>query len=141
MQDLVEFGTQFLNIPYCLGSLDPSIGLDCATFILHFFEKLDGKKLNIDIPKNAVVNHRTHLHFYEKCINLYCHSNPYPCNLQIGDLLIFRNYSTSSHVGINLGRGKFIHCAEDVGVRIHKLALCKSKLVAVGTFKPEVRAV
>lgn len=141
MSSLRDFAKQFVGIPYKLGSFNPAEGLDCATFILKFFEKYDNFSLDIDFPENVFETYKTDKlsKIYEIYIKKFTDLTPYPCNLFPLDLLIFRERGrTSEHVGIYLGDGQFIHCSE-FGVQIHKLSLCKSHLIYVGKFKDGVR--
>ena len=54
-------------------------------------------------------------------------------NPQIFDVLLFRINGTVSHTGIFVGKGKFIHALEDVGVVVESIysVLWRKRLVGV----------
>jgi hypothetical protein len=141
MQDLRQFAKQFVGIPYKLGSLNPEEGLDCATFVLKFFEKYDSFPLNIEIkdemfkfyedaPTSSV---------YHNYIQQYLNLTKYPCYIYPLDILVMKIKELhTEHVGIYLGNNIFIHCNQR-GVRLHKVSLCKDQLIYVGKFKDGIR--
>jgi cell wall-associated NlpC family hydrolase len=139
MSDIILFARQFLKIPYVLGSLDPKVGLDCATFVLHFFEQLDGTPLNIMYEDSVFDEYSKNSKIYEKYIYKYLSLKKYPCAFDELDILVFNERERhSQHVGIYLGQNQFIHCNE-YGVNIYKLSLCTKNIIYVGKFKDGIR--
>lgn len=141
MYELSKFSRQFLKIPYKLGSFDQNEGLDCATFVLHFFKELDGTELSVKVEEDAynVYNTNRLSKIYESYLLRYLDVQKFPCQVEQLDILIFRERERhSEHVGIYLGGNLFIHCSEH-GVQIHKLSLCKKNLLYVGRFKEGIR--
>lgn len=138
---MLEFARRFVGIPYKLGSFNPEEGLDCATFVLHFFKTLDGKELSIDFPGDIfdvyAKNHSSKV--YEKYIQKCLYLQRYPCETNILDILVFNEKERhSQHVGIYLGNGAFIHCNE-YGVNLFKVSMSIRSLLFVGKFKEGVR--
>lgn len=141
MSDIRQFAEQFLKIPYKLGSFDPDEGLDCATFVLNFFEKYDKFPLEIEIDKNAYFEYSKHStgKIYHEYILKYLSLRKYPCLLEPLDILVMKiTENHTEHVGIYLENNVFIHCNK-YGVRLHKLSLCKDKILFVGRFKEGIR--
>lgn len=141
MSNVLNFAKQFVKTPYKLGSLDPKEGLDCATFVLHFFKELDGKDLKIDYPPDVFARYaadsasKIYEYYIQQCLIL----KRYPCQVDLLDILVFNEKERhSQHVGIVIADNLFIHCDPN-GVEIHKISLCKKSLLYVGKFKEGVR--
>lgn len=130
----------FVGIPYKLGSLNPNEGLDCATFVLKFFEKYDNIPLGIEIDEDAFEKYKRDSKAYDKYIRQYLDLTKYPCALQPLDILVLKTESTvGEHVAIYLGNNIIIHCSSKYGVQLHKLSLNIKQVLFVGRFKDGIR--
>lgn len=102
--DIVSVAKQYLGVPYVWGGTSPS-GFDCSGFVQYVF-----RQCGYSVTRTADTQ------YYDGTPVSYS-------NLQAGDLVFFVNtYATSgiSHIGIYIGGGQFIHCANG-GVKISSL--------------------
>lgn len=87
----------YLGNPYVWGGNTPKTGMDCSGYTKYVF-----KKVGIILPRTAWAQSKIGQSIDKK-------------NLQKGDLLFFltdkKRKIPITHVGIYLGRGKFIHAA------------------------------
>jgi len=91
---IMEAAHSALGIPYIYGGNNPARGLDCSSLMQFIHKKALGKKL----PRTAAVQRdRSKTIAYQ--------------SLQPGDMLFFKINSSSNHVGIYIGDGKFIHAS------------------------------
>ena len=103
--NIVEIAQEYLGVPYVWGGTSPS-GFDCSGFTQYVFGKCGYSLSRI---ASAQYNDGTAISYD---------------NLASGDLVFFVNtYATNgiSHVGIYMGGGQFIHCANG-GVKISDLS-------------------
>lgn len=102
---VIEVAYQYLGVPYVWGGTTPG-GFDCSGFVQYVFNKC-----GYSLSRTADTQ------YYDGYAVSYS-------NLAPGDLVFFVNtYATSgiSHVGIYIGDGAFIHCANG-GVKISYLS-------------------
>ena len=103
--NIIEIAQEYLGVPYVWGGTSPS-GFDCSGFTQYVFSKCGYSLSRI---ASAQYNDGTTISYD---------------NLMSGDLVFFVNtYATNgiSHVGIYMGGGQFIHCANG-GVKISDLS-------------------
>ena len=105
--DVVIAAMNFLDRPYHRGGESVATGFDCSGFTRHLF----GQSLGIELPRR--VDEQAH------------HRALSPVRrdaLRAGDLVFFNTLRrTFSHVGIDLGDGRFIHSATR-GVQVSVLS-------------------
>jgi cell wall-associated NlpC family hydrolase len=100
---LTRSALKFLGVPYVFGGTTRS-GFDCSGYVQHVFAML-----GITLPRTADaqydVGHRV------------------VGGMRPGDLVFFQTYAPGpSHVGIYLGKGKFVHASASRGVMVSKLS-------------------
>jgi peptidoglycan DL-endopeptidase CwlO len=101
-QRLTSSALRFLGVPYIFGGTTAS-GFDCSGFVQHVFAML-----GIGLPRTADAQYD---------IGRPAVGGPRP-----GDLVFFDTYGGVSHVGIYLGKGKFVHASSSHGVMISRLS-------------------
>lgn len=105
---VVEEAMKYLGCPYVYGGSSPS-GFDCSGFTSYIYKKF-GYSINRTVS-SQLNNNGASVSYSD---------------LQPGDLVFFRDYSTTksaSHVGIYIGNGHFIHAStSSTGVRIDALS-------------------
>ena len=104
--DVALYAMSMLDQGYRWGGKAPQGGFDCSGLVSHVFREAAG----VDLRGNAAALSRQ--------------SRPVaPAALQAGDLLFFNTLGQpSSHVGVYVGRGQFVHAAnERSGVRMDRL--------------------
>ncbi len=100
------YAMSMLDQGYRWGGKAPQSGFDCSGLVSHVFREAAG----LDLRGSAAAMSRQ--------------SRPVdPAALQAGDLLFFNTLGQpSSHVGVYVGKGQFIHAAnERSGVRMDRL--------------------
>jgi cell wall-associated NlpC family hydrolase len=100
-QRLTKSALRFLGVPYVFGGTSTA-GFDCSGYVQHVFAMI-----GIHLPRTAdaqfYAERRTH-------------------KLRAGDLVFFQTYTIGpSHVGIYLGRGRFVHASSSHGVMVSSL--------------------
>ena len=106
-RDVALYAMAMLDRDYRWGGRQPELGFDCSGLVRHVFRQAAG----LELQGNAAA--------------LWRQSRPIdPATLQAGDLLFFNTLGQpSSHVGVYVGQGQFIHAAsERSGVRINRLS-------------------
>ena len=101
-QQLTRSALHFLGVPYSFGGTTAS-GFDCSGFVQHVFALL-----GIGLPRTADAQ--------------YDVGRPAVGGPRPGDLVFFDTYGGVSHVGIYLGRGKFVHASSSHGVTVSRLS-------------------
>jgi cell wall-associated NlpC family hydrolase len=101
-QALTRSALRFLGAPYAFGGTTAS-GFDCSGFVQHVFAML-----GIGVPRTADAQ--------------YDVGRPAVGGPRPGDLVFFDTYGGVSHVGIYLGRGKFVHASTSHGVIVSRLS-------------------
>ena len=98
---LTRDAMRFIGTPYVFGGTS-SAGFDCSGYVQHVFAML-----GVSLPRTADAQ------FYA--------GRPTEGGMVAGDLVFFQTYEPGpSHVGIYLGRGRFIHSSSH-GVRISRI--------------------
>jgi cell wall-associated NlpC family hydrolase len=101
-RELTRSALRFLGAPYAFGGTTAS-GFDCSGFVQHVFALL-----GIGLPRTADAQ--------------YDVGRPAVGGPRVGDLVFFDTYGGVSHVGIYLGRGKFVHASTSHGVIVSRLS-------------------
>ncbi|MGB6522063.1 MAG: C40 family peptidase [Candidatus Cybelea sp.] len=99
---LTTSALRFLGVPYVFGGTSTS-GFDCSGFVQHVFGLM-----GISVPRTADAQ--------------YDVGRPTLGGPRAGDLVFFDTYGGVSHVGIYLGKGKFVHASSSHGVMVSKLS-------------------
>ncbi len=99
---LTTSAMRFLGVPYVFGGTSTS-GFDCSGFVQHVFGLM-----GISLPRTADAQ--------------YDVGRPTLGGPRAGDLVFFDTYGGVSHVGIYLGKGKFVHASSSHGVMVSKLS-------------------
>lgn len=104
ISDIIEYGMQFIGVPYIFGGTSPN-GFDCAGYVRYVFAEH-----GIHLPRTADAQ-------FEH--GQWVASD----NLEPGDLVFFTTTEQGvSHVGIYIGDGKFLNAQSSKGVAIANLA-------------------
>ena len=106
-QDVALYALSMLDRDYRWGGRAPAQGFDCSGLVSHVYREAAG----IELRGNAATLSRL--------------SHPVQVGaLQAGDLLFFNTLGPpSSHVGVYVGNGRFVHAAnERSGVRLDRLS-------------------
>jgi cell wall-associated NlpC family hydrolase len=101
-QELTRSALRFLGTPYAFGGTTAA-GFDCSGFVQHVFAML-----GIGLPRTADAQYDA---------GHAAVGGPRP-----GDLVFFDTYGGVSHVGIYLGRGRFVHASSSHGVEVSRLS-------------------
>ncbi|HEY1868828.1 MAG TPA: C40 family peptidase [Candidatus Cybelea sp.] len=101
-QHLTSDALRFLGVPYVFGGTSVS-GFDCSGFVQHVFAMM-----GIDLPRTADAQ--------------YDAGHPAIGGPRAGDLVFFDTYGGVSHVGIYLGKGRFVHASSSHGVMVSQLS-------------------
>ncbi len=101
-QELTRSALRFLGVPYVFGGTSTS-GFDCSGFVQHVFAGL-----GIGLPRTADAQ--------------YDAGRPATGGPRAGDLVFFDTYGGVSHVGIYLGKGRFVHASSSHGVMVSHLS-------------------
>ena len=88
-QKLIEIAKEYIGVPYVYGGSSPN-GFDCSGFVKYVYGKM-----GIELPRTS---------YSQAEVGQYVTYD----SLQPGDIVCFGNSSTS-HVGIYVGDGNFIH--------------------------------
>jgi cell wall-associated NlpC family hydrolase len=129
---------ELLNIPYKHASIDPKVGLDCLTFIYYFYEKVLGLRITAPIPQYPEDWQESKHTLYFDAVRPYCTLIPFrPHALAQNDIVFLTRRGYIEHAGIYLGGGKFIHCSEGYGVKIHKLDYFATKVAYIAKVHAE----
>jgi cell wall-associated NlpC family hydrolase len=99
---LTSSALRFLGVPYVFGGTSTA-GFDCSGFVQHVFAML-----GIGLPRTADAQYDA---------GRPAVGGPHP-----GDLVFFDTYGGVSHVGIYLGKGKFVHASSSHGVMVSQLS-------------------
>jgi peptidoglycan DL-endopeptidase CwlO len=101
--NLTRNAMRFLGVPYVFGGTTSS-GFDCSGYVQHVFAML-GKH----IPRTADAQY-------------YAGKKVAGASMAPGDLVFFQTYTSGpSHVGIYLGKDRFVHASSSRGVMVSSL--------------------
>ncbi len=107
---LVKVALGFLGAPYRLGGSSVR-GIDCSGFVKKIYALFD-----IDLPRTAAEQSNIGMHVAKS-------------DLIEGDLIFFNTKKRIGHVGIYIGKNKFVHAASrNKGVRVDSLDSAYYKL-------------
>lgn len=96
-----KYARRFLGVPYRYGGMSPRSGFDCSGFVAYVY-----RHFGITLPHYTVAQFGRGLHVRRH-------------RLRPGDLVFFDGLS---HVGLYLGRGRFIHAPHSgARVRVERL--------------------
>lgn len=100
-QEVIEAAREMLGVPYRYGASSPKRGFDCSGLVQYAHNQA-----GIEVPRTTGEQYRAALPINRQA-------------LRPGDLVFFRTHKHRyvSHVGIYLGKGKFIH-APSPGKRV-----------------------
>lgn len=117
--EAAKIAKKYVGYSYVYGGASPSTGFDCSGFTQYVY-----KKAGVSIWRTA----QDQYNFCKKLKNKVKKSDIVP-----GDLLFFGSSTGSiSHVGIYIGKGKFVHASTpSTGVKITKLSQ-RTNWVAAG---------
>ena len=102
-QQLTRSALRFVGVPYVFGGTSRS-GFDCSGYTQHVFAML-----GLHIPRTADAQ--------------YYAEHRAKGGPKIGDLVFFQTYESGpSHVGIYLGKGRFVHASSSHGVMVSSLS-------------------
>ena len=92
-QEIIEAARNMLGVPYRYGGTSPTRGFDCSGLVQYAHSQA-----GIEVPRTTGEQYRAALPIHRQA-------------LRPGDLVFFRTHKHRyvSHVGIYLGKGKFIH--------------------------------
>jgi cell wall-associated NlpC family hydrolase len=93
-QDIVQLATSFIGTPYRTGGASRQ-GMDCSGLVMRVY-----REFNVDLPRTSI--DQSHVG-----------STVARSEIEPGDLLFFKTSSRRpvSHVGIYIGRGRFVHAS------------------------------
>ena len=100
-QEVIAAARSMLGVPYRFGGSSPTLGFDCSGLVQYAHSQA-----GIEVPRTTGEQYRAALPIHRQA-------------LRPGDLVFFRTHKHRyvSHVGIYLGKGKFIH-APSSGKRV-----------------------
>ncbi|HEY8314843.1 MAG TPA: C40 family peptidase [Candidatus Baltobacteraceae bacterium] len=102
-KSLTRSALRFLGTPYVFGGTSRS-GFDCSGYVQHVFAMM-----GMSIPRTADAQ--------------YYAGRKIKGNMRPGDLVFFQTYEPGpSHVGIYLGKGRFVHASSSHGVMVSSLS-------------------
>ncbi|GGA35577.1 hypothetical protein GCM10010981_25840 [Dyella nitratireducens] len=130
---LIGLAMELRHVRYVRGGRDPSTGFDCSGFVRYVFERAIG----LQLPSNSASQY---------LVGKIIHRD----DMQPGDLVFFRNTTTSrhgrskggiSHVAIYIGQGRFIHSPRrGESVRVDNLSDSYWAKRFAGARRPEAMA-
>ncbi len=101
-KSLTRSALRFLGTPYVFGGTSTR-GFDCSGYVQHVFAMM-----GVNIPRTADAQ--------------YYAGRKVTGGMHAGDLVFFQTYEPGpSHVGIYLGRGRFVHASSSHGVMVSSL--------------------
>ena len=91
--------TGFTGTPYEFGGSSlGGDGIDCSSFVQQIYRKFD-----VRLPRSAHEQAKVGIRISRKA-------------LKEGDLVFFKTYRSFGHVGIYIGKNKFVHAATEGGI-------------------------
>ena len=103
---VISTGEQYIGTPYRYGGTSPRTGFDCSGFVQYVY-RIQG----VDLPRTS-----------RQMAGVGLAIEPSVRSLAVGDLMLFAQGGTISHVAIYAGNGRFIHSSSSGhGVRYDDL--------------------
>ena len=103
---VISTGEQYIGTPYRYGGTSPRTGFDCSGFVQYVY-RIQG----VDLPRTS-----------RQMAGVGLAVEPSVRSLAVGDLMLFAQGGTISHVAIYAGNGRFIHSSSSGhGVRYDDL--------------------
>lgn len=113
---LNEAAMNYIGVPYAFRSYNPTIGLDCATFLHHAIKDSSGLIIHIPLLPSDFGIHKENP-VYEEILSRHFvganNDSPQP-----GDILLFKYGRSFCHAGVAITTGMIIHCTKERGVHI-----------------------
>ena len=105
--EVVLYALGLMGVDYRFGGKNPSSGFDCSGMVSYIYKNAVGMSLPHNAYEIAKISRRIE-----------------PDQLRPGDLVFFdTEHRPYSHVGIYIGKGKFVHAPESDGkIRIGRLS-------------------
>lgn len=100
---LKNYYKKWKGVPYVYGGRSQN-GIDCSSFVQHTYNAVE----SYELPRTTVQQARLGMSVSRS-------------NLETGDLVFFKTGLASHHVGVYLGRGRFMHASSSQGVTISRL--------------------
>lgn len=100
---LKNYYKQWKGVPYAYGGRSQN-GIDCSSFVQHTYDAVE----SYELPRTTVQQARLGMSVSRS-------------NLETGDLVFFKTGGGSHHVGVYLGKRRFMHASSSQGVTISRL--------------------
>ena len=115
-----EIAQDLLGMEFALGGRGKDKKIDCYGVLVHYYREFGLTLPDYNSSEDWGENEDTILSEYA---NFFTKLNSIG-ELQVGDMILFLSHGASAmgHLGVYLGKGKFIHSYEKIGVKIDSFA-------------------